>query len=208
MKICILILVMCLLRCNSEKKENRERKNIRFLPLNNMAVKERTHHPYCCIKTIVLHSTLYKVETSKPIQETPETLNIHFSTTAQRLLNSTPKSEEILNELIENLPCNQNTFSISKTSFAEIRKAICGLRNDCSTVPDKIPVKYLKLGVDEITSPLCHIINESLECQMFPSERNLSKISPFRKSATPSNQATTDLSPSCQSFRRFTKRLL
>ena len=45
------------------------RKNTRFLLLNNMVPKESTQHPYCCIKTIVLHSTLYKVETSKPIQD-------------------------------------------------------------------------------------------------------------------------------------------
>ena len=91
----------------------------------------------------------------------------------------------MLNELIENLPCNQNAFSISKTSFAEIRKAICGLRNDCSTGPDKIPAKYLKLCADEITSPLCHIINESIECQIFPSQWKLSKISPIPKISNP-----------------------
>ena len=128
------------------------------------------------------------------IKADSETLNMNFSTTAQRLLNYTPKSEEMLNELIENLPCNQNAFSISKTSFAEIRKAICGLRNDCSTGPDKIPAKYLKL---------CHIINESIECKIFPSQWKLSKISPIPKISNPIKPRTT----SCQSFRRSTKSL-
>ncbi|MEO0684074.1 MAG: hypothetical protein AAFY76_03245, partial [Cyanobacteria bacterium J06649_11] len=132
-------------------------------------------------------NTIHRILHPNPqtIKADPETLNMHFSTTAQRLLNSTPKSEEMLNELIENLPCNQNAFSISKTSFAEIRKAICGLRNDCSTGPDKIPAKYLKLCADEITSPLCHIINESIECQIFPSQWKLSKISPIPKISNP-----------------------
>lgn len=47
----------------------KQRKNTHFLLLNNMAEKEDTQHPYCYIKTIVLHSTLYKAETSKPIQD-------------------------------------------------------------------------------------------------------------------------------------------
>ena len=87
----------------------------------------------------------------------------------------------MLNELIESLPYNHNAFNISKVSYVDIRKAILGLRNDCSTGPDKIPAQYLKLCVEEIISPLCHIINESIEKQIFPAQWKLSKISPIPK---------------------------
>jgi len=81
----------------------------------------------------------------------------------------------MLNELIESLPHSYNAFNISKVSYVDIKKAISGLRNDCSTGPDKIPAEYFKLCVEEITSPLCHIINESIEKQIFPAQWKLSK---------------------------------
>ena len=92
-------------------------------------------------------NTIHRILHPNPqtIKANPETLNKHFNTTAQRLLNSAPKTGSMLNELIESLPLNQNAYSISKVFYACIRKAILGLRNDCSTGSDKIQTKYLKL---------------------------------------------------------------
>ena len=53
------------------------------------------------------------------------------------------------------------------------------------TGPNKIPAKYLKLCADEISSPLCYIINESIECQIFTSQWKLFKISTIPKISNP-----------------------
>lgn len=128
-------------------------------------------------------STIHRILKPSPqkINADPETLNKHFNTTAERLLNSKPKSENLLHQLIERLPEPENPFTIAEVSYGDVRKAILSLRNDCSTGHDQLPSKYLKLCVDEICSPVCHIINTSIIKCVFPSQWKISKISPIPK---------------------------
>ena len=65
-----------------------------------------------------------------------------------------------------------------------------------------------KLCVDESLALFVTSLTNQLTVKSFLHSGSSPKSAPFLKSATPSNQATTDLSPSCQSFRRSTKRLL
>eukprot|EP00111_Clytia_hemisphaerica_P012122 TCONS_00035606-protein len=44
-----------------------------------------------------------------------------------------------------------------------------------------MPSKYIKLSTDEICSPICHIINTSIQQSIFPSQWKISKISPIPK---------------------------
>ena len=128
-------------------------------------------------------NTIYRIlhPSHKSIDADPNTLNVHYNTTAVRLLNSTPKPEDKLHEIIKVLPENPNSFSFSKTTYTDTRKAILALRNDCSTGQDKIPSKFLKLCVNEITSPICHIINTAIEENSFPQQWKISKITPIPK---------------------------
>ena len=128
-------------------------------------------------------STIHRIPQPSPqkINADPDTLNKHFNTTATRLLNSKPKSEKLLHHLIESLPEPENPFNITKVTYNDVRKVILGLRNDCSTGPDQIPAKFLKLCVDEICSPITHIINSSISNCIFPDQWKVSKISPIPK---------------------------
>ena len=128
-------------------------------------------------------STIHRILKLSPqkINADPDTLNKHFNTTAERLLNSQPKPEHLLHQLIERLPEPENPFSITTVSFGDVRKVILGLRNDCSTGPDQLLAKYLKMCVDEICGPVCHIINASISKCVFPSQWKISKISPVPK---------------------------
>jgi len=117
----------------------------------------------------------------KSIDADPNTLNEHYNTTAVRLLNSVPKPEDTLHEIINTLPETPNSFSFSKTTYTETRKAITALRDDCSTGQDHLPSKYLKLCVNEITSPICNIINTAIEEKSFPQQWKISKITPIPK---------------------------
>ena len=133
-------------------------------------------------------NTIYRILNPNPksIDADPNVLNEHYNTTAVRLLSSVPKPEETLRNLIETLPDNPNTFSFSKITYSDVRKAILSLRNDCSTGQDKIPSKFLKLCINEITSPICHIINTAIEEKTFPNQWKISKITPIPKVDEPS----------------------
>ena len=93
-------------------------------------------------------------------------LNLHFNSTAKRLLGSAPKPGNHLKAIIENLPLHENEFHINETTYGDVRKAIQSIRADCSTGYDNIPAKYLKMCIDDITSPICHIVNSSIKHNM------------------------------------------
>ena len=128
-------------------------------------------------------NTIHRILHPNPqsIKADPDVLNKHYHSTAQRLLNSKPKSEDVLNDIINTFPDSDNALNFSQVPYSDIRKAILSLRDDCSTGPDTIPSKFLKICIDEITSPLCHIINTSIEEQVFPDQWKVSKISPIPK---------------------------
>ena len=73
------------------------------------------------------------------------TKSFNCNSTAQRLLNSKPKSEQLLHELTESLPEPEIPFEIQEVTFNDVRKVLLGLCSDCSTGPDQLPSKYLKL---------------------------------------------------------------
>ena len=77
-------------------------------------------------------STIHRILKPSPqkTMRTTTTLNKHFNTTTERLLNSQPK-QHLLYQLIERLPEPENPFSITTVSFGDVRKVILGLRNDC-----------------------------------------------------------------------------
>ena len=93
-----------------------------------------------------------------PIIADADVLNKHFNLTARRRLDSFSKSGDHLKEVIENLLLHDDEFKITEVTYNEVQKAIQSIRADCSTGYDSIPAKYLKLCVEDITSPLCHII--------------------------------------------------
>ena len=131
----------------------------------------------------VVWNTIHRIlnPSHKSINADPNILNDHFNTTAVRLLNSIPKTEDTLNQIIEGLPETPESFNFVRTTYIETRKAIRALRNDCSTGQDKIPSKFLKLCINEITGPICHIINTAIEEKSFPEQWKISKITPIPK---------------------------
>ena len=55
------------------------------------------------------------------------------------------------------------TFKIKHTNYNEVRKIILGIKNDCSTSDEGIPIRYIKLIVDDITSPMVNITNNCID---------------------------------------------
>ena len=77
-------------------------------------------------------------------------------------------------------------FRIKHTNYHEVRKIINGLRNDCSSGFDRIPVKFIKSASDHIISPLVHIINSSIDHEQFPDKWKIGRICPVPKIDNPS----------------------
>ena len=121
-----------------------------------------------------------------PIKADPNVLNKHFSSTTQRLLNITPHTQDDLQNLINSLPsdCNASTFNLRLVTYNEVVNNLKSLRSDCSTVSDQIPVKFIKLVVDLIASPLTHIINSFISSSSFPATWKIAR-SPIPKTDLP-----------------------
>ena len=109
-------------------------------------------------------------------------MNNYFIALASNL---SGKENEPLNELeilklLHRVP-DSNTFTINYTTYDEVQKIILNLNNDCSSGHDNIPVKFLKPAVDQITSPIVHIINSSIDNEIFPDSWKVAHVCPIPK---------------------------
>ena len=77
------------------------------------------------------------------------------------------------------------SLKVRPTTFKEVNEIITSLRNDCSSGYDAIPVKFTKPIRDFITSPLVHIINNSIEKGVFPNPWKIARVCPIPKVMNP-----------------------
>ena len=75
---------------------------------------------------------------------------------------------------------NADTFKIKHTNCDEVRKIFLEKKSNYSTGHDGIP-KCLKPVVDDVTSPLVHIINIRIYNRVLPSTRKIVHICPVPK---------------------------
>ena len=114
------------------------------------------------------------------IRQNTSDLKNYFTTLAS---NFSGKENEPLNksEILQllNRDPDSNAFTNNHTTYDEVQKIISNLRNDCSSGHDNIPVKFLKHVVDQITSRIVHIINTSIEKELFPDSWNVARVCPI-----------------------------
>ena len=79
-------------------------------------------------------------------------INLYFTSTASRNLDSTPSSSENLLDLI--IKYKVKTFSFHNVSYTEAYNEIENLQKDYSTGDENIPVWLLKQVTDVIVSPI------------------------------------------------------
>ena len=123
----------------------------------------------------------------KPLRFDPDSLNEYFINTGHRVMGSTSDSTEDLLNYIDTLTTNnkEDGFRLRNVSRDEVYHVIKNIRSDCSTGPDKIHAKYIKLVADILAGPLTKIINGSIDLTMFPEAWKISRISPIPKNETP-----------------------
>ena len=105
---------------------------------------------------------------NNPIQQNNSDLNNYFTTLASNLSGkeNEPLNESEILQLLNRVP-DSKAFTIDYTTYGEVQKIILNLRNDCSSGHDNIPLTFLKPVMDQITSPIVHIINTFIDKEIF-----------------------------------------
>ena len=119
------------------------------------------------------------------IKQHPSDLNSHFTTLASKLANK----ENALSKLpdISSMQENSNGFKIQRTNYDQIKKIILGLKNDCSSGYDNIPVRFIQLVSDHLISPLVHIIKNSIDKKFFPNSWKIARVCPIPRVDQPTS---------------------
>lgn len=82
----------------------------------------------------------------------------------------------------------ENSMYLQPVTEQEVRKIIQQLPNKYSYGADEIPNTLIKTCIDELSSPLTSIINQSFEEECFPDKLKIAKIKPvFKKGGNKSN---------------------
>ncbi|CAB3997878.1 Hypothetical predicted protein, partial [Paramuricea clavata] len=111
----------------------------------------------------------------------PDKLNSHFTSTAERTIgtdvNDNNNSYDTIRNMIDSLPPDyDNGFHINPVTLGEVVNEIRCLRGDCSTGPDHIPAKMIKIVAEYLGSPLTDIINTCIANRSFPSAWKIARI--------------------------------
>ena len=128
----------------------------------------------------------------QPITVYPD--NKHFTSAAERVDASVAVDKEELHRRINALAQDTDTsFRLKSVTYHEVIRESKALRSDCSTGPDNIPTKFIKLVPDHLASPLTHILNTCISKLDFPTLWKVARISPIPKVGEP--QANDDFRP-------------
>ena len=92
---------------------------------------------------------------------------------------------EFIGSSQNNNPENGALFQLRQVTNNNVLKQLKALRNDTSTGLDGIPVRYIKLMQDPLSSPLTHTINAFIETNSFPSSWKCARLVPINKVPTP-----------------------
>ena len=70
---------------------------------------------------------------------------------------------------------------IQHTTYTEVKNIISELRNNCSSGCDNTLVKFFKPIAEETASPIVHIINLSIDKEVFPDSWKVARVWPVPK---------------------------
>ena len=100
----------------------------------------------------------------------PSDIDIHFTSLASRMarkINEQYDFTEFLLNISDDVKAD--TFKMKRTNYDEVRKILLGIKSDCSTGHDGIPLPYLKSVVHDVTSLLVQITHTCIGKRAFPS---------------------------------------
>ena len=126
----------------------------------------------------VIHRILHP--SPQRITMQPDKLNNFFASTAERTIGINADHVDdyaSIIKFIQSLPANiENGFQIRTVTLKEVVHELRNIRSDCSTGPDNIPAKMIKMVADYLGSPLTDVINTCIKNLYFPSAWKLARI--------------------------------
>ena len=107
----------------------------------------------------------------------------------QRVLLTKKVLKVNLHHTKNNLPDENydQSFHLNHTDYNEVYKIITNLNNDCSSGHDNILVRYLKPVAEYIISPMVHIINTSVDKEIFRKQWKISRVCSIPKTDNPTS---------------------
>ena len=126
----------------------------------------------------------------KPLRIDPDELNVHFSTTGQRTIGAPATSLDTLANIVDSLPeipDNIQHLTIQPITGRGVLECVKSLRSDCSTGPDTIPVRFVKLVAEYLADPLTHIKNNCIKRSYFPTKWKMARVFPIPKVVNPTS---------------------
>ena len=90
-----------------------------------------------------------------------------------------------LRQLIDSFSDVDDAFPLRQITHIEVLNVLKYLRSDCSTGPDQLPARFVKLVADHLAGPLSTIINNCITKSYFPRAWKIARISPILKVDTP-----------------------
>ena len=128
---------------------------------------------------------IHKILNPKRIRSDPDELKNFFATTSQRVLGVESYPRPDIATFLESLPQNttNSCFELEAVSFNEVHQQLNIIRND------HLAIKYLKLALAYIFSPLTRITNALIAENRFLSSWKVSCISPIPKNNNPTNNS-------------------
>ena len=113
-------------------------------------------------------------------------MNSFFVSKVQNLQNNLPNSDLNPLEQVEHLMRNRTcTFQLRPVHPDEVTKIINNLKSSKSSGMDEIDSYVLKLAKDDLVPVITHLVNLSIEQQMFPGQWKLAKVIPLHKKEEP-----------------------
>ena len=102
------------------------------------------------------------------IKHDPGDLNRYYTELASTLTNkeNIAFKQSLLANILPEL--EKDCTFVQHATYTEVKNIISELKNNCSNGCDNTPVKFLKPVAEEITSPIVHIINSSIDKEIFP----------------------------------------
>ena len=105
--------------------------------------------------------------------------NEYFTTIGSKLQSKIISTNKLFSQYLKNT--NPNSFFINPTTANEISNLISSLNENKANGPFSIPSKIFKLIKNNVSEPLCEIINLSFSTGIYPDNLKIAKILPVYK---------------------------
>ena len=140
----------------------------------------------------IIHGILHPP--AKRVNFNPAELDKYFANIGSVTLKKKAIPRNETSQFINSLPetrkdADSDCFHLHHTSYQNVLKQLKQLRNDISTGPDEIPIRFVKMVAEILCSPLTHIINALIENNKFPTLWKIARIVPINKVVTPTEKS-------------------